>query len=438
MIFRESEVVELKETVTDDIKKEIVAFANSDGGTLYIGIRDDGTVLGVENADDISLRISNMVRDSIMPDVTMFIHYETIKLDNREIISVDVQPGTERPYYIAKKGLKPSGVYVRQGYSSVSATDNAIRNMIKETDGVRFEEMRSMEQNLTFDVLSGEFAKRHIPFDANHMKTLKIMNTNSTFTNLGFILSDQCPYTTKLAVFQDNDGTVFKDRREFSGSVMKQLGDIYEYIDFRNSTHSVIEKLYRVDSKDYPEVAVREALLNMIVHRDYSYSSSAFIRMYNDRMEFTSIGGLLPGIELDDILLGLSLCRNKNLGDVFYRLELIEAYGTGIDKIMKAYRNTGYRPDITVSPNAFRITLPNINASSAINDTLILRGSKAHGDYEESVLRLAGESGNISRSDVENLLGVSTSTAVRLLRKMVAEDRLIQIGRARNTLYIKK
>ena len=155
-------------------------------------------------------------------------------------------------------------------------------------------------------------------------------------------------------------------------------------------------------------------------------------------MEFTSIGGLLPGIELDDILLGLSLCRNKNLGDVFYRLELIEANGTGIDKIMKAYRNTGYRPDITVSPNAFRITLPNINASSAINDTLILRDSKAHGDYEESVLRLAGESGNISRSDVENLLGVSTSTAVRLLRKMVAEDRLIQIGRARNTLYIKK
>lgn len=125
---------------------------------------------------------------------------------------------------------------------------------------------------------------------------------------------------------------IFKDRREFGGSLMKQMNDIYEYIDFRNQTRATIEKLSRIDVRDYPEIAVREALLNLLVHRDYSYSASALISLYDDRIEFVSIGGLMPGIDLEDVLAGLSVCRNQNLANVFYRLHLIEAYGTGLTK----------------------------------------------------------------------------------------------------------
>lgn len=103
MIFRESESVELKTIVVDDIKKEIIAFANCDGGKLYIGVQDDGEVVGVTNADGAALQISNMVRDAIKPDVTMFLHYETLEIEGKEIIAIDIQRGTERPYYIAKK-----------------------------------------------------------------------------------------------------------------------------------------------------------------------------------------------------------------------------------------------------------------------------------------------------------------------------------------------
>ena len=138
-------------------KKEIIAFANCEGGKLYIGIQDDGTVSGLDNPDEASLQISNMVRDSIKPDLTMFLHYETLTVDGKRIVVVDIQQGTERPYYIAKKDLRPEGVYVRQGYSAVPATNTAIRRMIKETDGDRFEEMRSLEQRLTF-----ESAKKHL------------------------------------------------------------------------------------------------------------------------------------------------------------------------------------------------------------------------------------------------------------------------------------
>ena len=125
--FTESETVELKSIVVDDIKKEIIAFANCEGGKLYIGVNDEGDVIGVDNPDQIMLQISNMVRDTIKPDVTMFLHYNTIEIDEKQIVLVDIQRGTNRPYYLAKKGLRPEGVYVRQGTSSVPSTDTAIR-----------------------------------------------------------------------------------------------------------------------------------------------------------------------------------------------------------------------------------------------------------------------------------------------------------------------
>ena len=181
MRFQETEVVELKAMVQDDIKKEIIAFTNCNGGTVYIGVADNGDILGVENADECALQISNMVRDAIKPDVTMFIHYETLNCDGREVVAVNVQRGTNRPYYLAKKGLRPEGVYVRQGYSSVPATDTAIRQMIKETDGDSFENMRSIDQALTFEATKKEFEKRNVAFGQPQMQTLKIVSADNFF-----------------------------------------------------------------------------------------------------------------------------------------------------------------------------------------------------------------------------------------------------------------
>lgn len=297
MLLRESETVELKAIVVDDIQKEIIAFANSSGGTLYVGVQDDGAVVGLDSPDDASLQISNMVRDSIKPDVTMFVHYQTIEKDGKQVIKVDVQRGTDRPYYLTKKGMRPEGVYVRQGYSSVPASDNAIRQMIKETDGDRFEEMRALNQNLTFLDATKELFKRNVAFGPEQIRTLKLIDRDGLYSNLGLLLSDQCTHTIKVAVFQGTDQTTFRDRREFEGSLIKQMNDAYDFLDFHNQTHATIDKLIRVDNRDYPEVAVREALLNLIVHRDYSFSASALISIYSDRIEFISIGGLVNDIE---------------------------------------------------------------------------------------------------------------------------------------------
>ena len=209
--------------------------------------------------------------------------------------------------------------------------------MIKETDGDYFEEMRSLEQDLTFKAAEQEFSARNILFGEAQMKTLGIMTHDGVYTNLGLLLSDQCVHTIKAAVFQGTTQNEFRDRKEFSGSLFRQMEEVYDYIDFRNQTHSSFQKLRRIDQRDYPETAVREALLNLLVHREYSFRTSTFISLYADRMELTSIGGLISGVTLKDIMMGISVCRNVKLANVFYRLELIEAHGTGILKIMTMF-----------------------------------------------------------------------------------------------------
>lgn len=438
MRFRETEIVELKSIVMDDIKKEIIAFANCDGGTVYVGVADDGKVLGVENADECALQISNMVRDAVKPDVTMFIHYETLECDGKAVVSVNIQRGTNRPYYLAKKGLRPEGVYVRQGYSSVPATDTAIRQMIKETDGDSFENMRSINQALTFEATKKEFEKRNVVFGQPQMQTLKIVSADGIYTNLGLLLSEQCLHTIKAAVFEGINQNVFKDRREFSGSLMQQLNDVYDYIDFHNQTHATFRKLLRIDTRDYPEVAVREALLNTLVHRDYSFRASTLISIYDDRIEFVSIGGLLPGLELDDLMMGVSVCRNPHLANVFYRLQLIEAYGTGMKKIMGAYANAMVQPKIKTTNNAFKIILPNVNftpKAAEVHKDFEKAADLALDSNEEKVLQFLREHLMITRKETQTLLEVSQSTAGRILKAMVDSGRIKQIGGSRTTRY---
>ena len=273
-----------------------------------------------------------------------------------------------------------------------------------------------------------------------------MIDQDGLYSNLAMLLSDQCVHTIKVAVFQGKDQTVFKDRREFAGALMKQMNDVYDYIDFHNQTHATIEKLLRIDVRDYPEIAVREALLNLLVHRDYAFSASALISIYEDRMEFVSIGGLMPGIDLEDVMAGISVCRNQDLANVFYRLHLIEAYGTGISKIIGAYADEEEKPVIETTRNTFKIILPNINAmrekvrisepeAKEENPETNKEDTQELSSEEEQVLEYAGKHEDFTKNDVVSLLKVSASTAARVIRGLVERNFLKRNGKARNTYY---
>lgn len=431
----ESMTTELKREYTDDIKYAVVAFANTDGGKIYVGINDDGSVYGVGSTDATILRITNMIRDSIRPDVTMFTECAVETMEGKPVVVLTVQRGTARPYYLAGKGIRPEGVYVRQSSSSVPASESAILNMIKETSGDRYEDARSINQQLTFEKAENYFAKRNLPFGDQQKRTLNIIGSDGTYTNLGMLLSDQCVHTIKMAVFDGSRKSVFRDRKELTGSLLTQLEDAYSYIDQFNRTRAEFEGLDRIDKRDYPGEALREALLNAITHRDYSFSGSTLISIFDDRIEFVTIGGLVRGLTFDDIMLGVSALRNQNLANVFYRLNLIEAYGTGILKIHESYADCAAKPQFEVTDNAFKITLPNSNYAGERKDVIPPPKVKGKVDRQEILLRLAEKRGYIVRKDVEGALKVSQATAILILRDMVEKGLLIKEGSGKLQKY---
>ncbi len=436
----EDKVTEFKREYIDEIRKTIIAFANTNGGNLYIGINDNGKAVGVKDVDDTILRVTNVVRDAIRPDITMFVESSCINIEDKNVVKITVQSGTEKPYYLAKKGIRPEGVFIRQGASSVPATESAILKMIKETSGDCFEQARSLKQNLTFEKADKVFKEHKIIFEKAQKKTLGLIGEDGTFSNLALLLSDQCPYTIKIAVFEGTLKTVFKDRCELNGSLLAQIEQAYDYIDRYNRTRAEFNGLTRIDKRDYPKEALREALLNAVVHRDYAFSSSTLISIFDDRIEFVSIGGLVKGISYDDIMLGISITRNKNLANIFYRLKLVEAYGTGIMKINTSYAEYVKKPKIEVSNKAFKITLYNINCENEIIYAVKEKEDINLIDNENinSVMNLLKEKNRIIRKDVQNSLGISQASAILLLKDMQKENLIEKMGQGRKTYYVLK
>lgn len=443
-MFVENKTIEFKIEYVDDIKNTIIAFANCDGGTLYIGVNDDGEICGVNDVDDTMLRVTNAIRDAVRPDVTMFVECSNDTMEDKSVVRVTVQRGTARPYYLQKKGIRPEGVYVRQGASTVPATDTAILNMIKETSGDSYEKARSINQQLTFEKASDFFKKRKVQFGKVQMKSLHLIGEDNTYTNLAFLLSEQCTHTIKLAVFEGSKKTVFRDRKELSGSILEQLEEAVDYIDRYNRTRAEFSGLDRIDIRDYPTEAIREALLNAVVHRDYSFSESTLVSIFEDRIEFVTIGGLVRGITLDDVKLGVSVLRNQYLANVFYRLKLIEAYGTGILKINECYEDYKVKPVIETTNNAFKITLPNINFYTEEQEKQIVfkTGNSLNTNRKRKqmneVLELCRTNGFVIRKDVEKALGISQATSIVLLRDMVKADILVKEGKSKNLRYYEK
>lgn len=427
---------EFKREFVNDLNREVIAFANTDGGKIYIGIEDDGSVCGVADIDKVQQVCVSHIKNTVKPDIILFTDFKKAEFDGKAVLEIEVQKGTECPYYIAGKGIRPEGVYVRVGSSSVPATETAILKMIKETDGDSYEDVRSLNQNLTFEETSKYFVQRKVSFGDEQKRTLGIINEANLYTNLGLLLSEQCKHSIKIAVFDGIEKEVFKDRYEFTGSLLKQMTDAYAFIDRYNRTQATFHGLDRIDERDYPEDAVREALLNAIIHREYGLSGSTIINIFEDKMEFISLGGLVKGIEYDDMMLGVSLSRNRNLANVFYRLRLIEAYGTGIFKIKGAYSSCSAKPKFEVTNNAFKITLPNTNIAQKSREVSAVT-PVSEDKRVEKVLELFNSSEEISRSDVEKLLNVSYVTAARLLSRMVEQKLISRVGNTRNTRYIK-
>lgn len=291
--------------------------------------------------------------------------------------------------------------------------------MINSSDKDSYETSTSVIQNLTFKSAEKYFEEKEIPFSDNKKRTLGLINDEGFYTNLALLLSEECTHSIKCAIFEGETKEVFKDRKEFTGSVFNQIEEVLSYLNVYNKIHTVISGKERIERRDYPEQAVREAVLNAIVHRDYSYDGSILINLFDDRLEIMSLGGLVKGLDEELIREGISECRNKKLADIFYRLKYIEAYGTGIPRIFEVYRKLGKTPELDLFEGGFRITLPNASIEEETRENLSTVKT-----YSEMLKKYLKVNKSVTKEQAAEIFGVKPPRAYVILENLVQNGML--------------
>lgn len=422
MKMKESPTIEFKRELTDAVKREIIAFANTQGGELYIGVEDDGTIIGLENADNTLEAVSSMLHDSIQPDILVHTYLSVEVIEDKEIVKVAVSLGTRRPYHLKNKGMKPSGVFIRYGTSVTNASEENIRQMLIDSDGTNFETVRSLQQELTFNEAISVFKKHGLKLGREQQRTLGFLTIDGYYTNLGLLFSDQCEHSIKFARYLGNDKLNFQDRKEFKGSILTQVEEVFEYLNLHNAKSAHFEGLQRIEQESFPSYALRESLINAVTHRDYSFSGSILIHLFQNRLEMVSLGGLVKGLTIEDIELGVSQSRNPKLANVLYRLKWIESYGTGLQRMKESYKQSRERPFWVVGPNAFVVTLPKqlldtpSSEDEKLNDWLVV-----HQEF--------------TTKELEVYLNKSKGTVRKVIADLLGKGKILRLGNGPSTKY---
>ncbi len=424
--MQENESIEFKELYTENIYKEIVAFLNSGSGTIYIGYNDNGELIGLENVKETEEKISNGIRGKIVPDCSVFVSINNATLDNKDYIIINVSKGVNI-YSLKDKGII-KGTYIRNGSCSMPATEETVKQMIIKNSNITFETSVANNQNLTFNYIREAFMGINIDINnKNIMKNLFMLDNNGNYTNLALLLSDQSPYTVKVATYQSVNKTNFLDRKEFGGSLLEVYDKTLSYLKINSATYGLIDSSIREDIEEYPEFILREIILNSLIHRDYSVLTSNIINIYkDDSIEFISYGSLYGNITIEDVLAGLSTSRNPHLQSIFMRLKRVEAIGSGLRRVNSYYKSKNLDFLVKALPSSFVVRLPRI----AIDKI------PAKDDYK-IIIDYLDKNGEITRKQAERLLNKEKTTTSNVLSKMISDKIIKKIGKGPNTKYIK-
>ena len=424
--MQENENIEFKELYTENIYKEIVAFLNSGSGTIYIGYNDNGELIGLENVKETEEKISNGIRGKIVPDCSVFVSINNSTLDNKDYIIINVSKGVNI-YSLKDKGII-KGTYIRNGSCSMPATEETVKQMIIKNSNITFETSVANNQNLTFNYIREAFMGINIDINnKNIMKNLFMLDNNGNYTNLALLLSDQNPYTVKVATYQSVNKTNFLDRKEFGGSLLEVYDKTLSYLKINSATYGLIDSSIREDIEEYPEFILREIILNSLIHRDYSVLTSNIINIYkDDSIEFISYGSLYGNITIEDVLAGLSTSRNPHLQSIFMRLKRVEAIGSGLRRVNSYYKSKNLDFLVNALPSSFVVRLPRITIDKLA----------AKDDYK-IIIDYLNINGEITRKEAERLLDKEKTTTSNVLNKMISEKIIKKIGKGPNTKYIK-
>ena len=417
--MRETRILEFKETITNTFLKTVSAFSNYDGGTIFFGVDDDGNIKGLSDVKQSCLDIENKINDSItpQPDYTLEIQ------NNDKTIKLTVKSGLQKPYLYRAKAYK------RNDTATIEVDTLEFSRLILDGKNIRFEELPCKDQELSFEVLHRKL-KESIQietFNQDTLKTLNLYDNVNGFNNAAGLLADKNHFPgIDIVKFGENISIIQKRSTFENTSVL----DAYEKaIDvFRDYyRYEVIQGADRKKMEKIPEAAFREAIANALIHRVWDVDSQIRVSMFDDRIEIISPGGLPSGITAEEYLSGkLSVLRNRNLANVFYRLGFVETFGTGITRIKQLYEEGLIKPDFEVSENAIKIMLPIFEKNANLTED------------EKTIYKILSKTMLKPISEIAPYVPFGKSKTTQLLKAMGQKGILTVEGKGRGTKYIIK
>jgi ATP-dependent DNA helicase RecG len=427
----ESNRIEFKKELNDSFEKEVIAFLNyRDGGEIYIGINDMGAVVGIANSDQLQLIIKDRIKNNIQPSALGLFDVVLEVKDERDVIKVIVAGGQEKPYYLRKYGMTEKGCFIRIGSSSEPMSQDMIDSLYSRRIRNTIGKMESTRHNLTFEQLKIYYETRGFHLNASFMKNLELLTPDAKPNYAAYLMADENGVSVQVAKYANTTRVDLIENIDFGRcSLVKAYKNVMDRLNVENTIYTKIGVPLREEKPMINPIAMREAVVNAIVHNDYSNASVPKFEFFSDRLEITSAGGLPYGLEVDDFFAGHTAPRNKEIMRIFRDLEIVEHLGSGVPRILEAYGKEAFE----ISRNFIRVVFPyayplskdlNLqkNGEQLKNpDKFGIISERIRNDFGENVeetLKIIFENGYVTAYELAQKLGKSSRTIENYINKL--------------------
>jgi predicted HTH transcriptional regulator len=354
----ETNRIEYKEKLTKDLdlEKEVIAFLNYlEGGLIYLGIDKHGKTLGVDDIDGDMLKIKDRIKNNIAPSAMGLFDVVAEERDGKDIIKIIVAGGSEKPYFKKKYGMTEKGCFIRVGTAAEPMPQAIIDKLFASRTRNPIGKIKSHRRDLNFEQLHIYYQENGKSLNKQFKKNLELLTEDGFLNYAAYLLADVNNVSIKVAKYKGLNRVELIENNEYGYcSLVKATKSVLDKIAVENTTFATITSKERIERKLWNPVALREAILNAIVHNDYTREVPPKFEIFDDRIEITSAGSLPEGLSKEDFFEGVSIPRNKELMRVYKDLELVEQLGSGVPRILESYGKECFR----FMDNFTRMTFP--------------------------------------------------------------------------------
>ena len=427
----EDKRTEFKIKLTDNIEKEVIAFLNTDGGNIFIGVDDKGNIKGLTgNLDLLQRTIKDRIKDNIMPSSLGLFDVILNEKNGKKYIQIIVAKGNERPYYLRGMGMTPDSCFIRIGSSVESMSQEDILNLFSKRTRNSLKNIKSPKQNLEFKTLKIYYQEKGFEINDNFLRKLEFYNDNNEFNYLAYLLADNNNISVQFAKYKGNDVSNLIENEDFGFcSLVKITDNILNKIMLENRTYTKIEYKTRKEIKLYDYNAVKELVTNALVHNDWCNGYSPKFELFDNKLVISSNGGIQEGVSQDEFLEGFSNPRNPELMRVFRDLRFVEQLGTGIQRVLKSYDKSIFN----FFPNHIRVSIPfNENQFKQETSKLKYESCIFLNQLQKSIVKLIMDKPNITQEELARLLDVNKRTIIRNFKVLIDNKYIERIGANKN------